>query len=145
MRRLSPSVLFSCLAILGLFVALSDPAESQGPQTDGVTGTAINLSTLNASVTIATGNTFQTILASNVGTAARRQSLTIQNNNTTDSCWLSFGKIGSTTITAGNAAKASSILLLAGGSYTRYWPYVPNDEIEATCTTTSDTLYLDTQ
>jgi hypothetical protein len=35
--------------------------------------------------------------------------------------------------------------LVAGGSYTRYYPYVPSDEIEGTCATTSDTLYIDFQ
>lgn len=96
--------------------------------------------TTNASVVITTGNTFQTVLAIVSPTAGRR-SLTIQNNNATDSCWISFG-VG---VTAGNATKGKSILLLAGQSYTRYFPYVPSDEIEATCATTSDTLYVDSQ
>jgi hypothetical protein len=45
----------------------------------------------------------------------------------------------------GSATKGISILLLPGGSYTRYYPYVPADAIHATCTTTNDTLYIDTQ
>lgn len=97
--------------------------------------------TYNGSVVIVTGNTFQAIAAAN----AARSSLTIQNNNATDSCWITFGKIGATTITAANAAKASSILLLAGGSYTRYFPYTPSDEIEGTCASNSDTMYVDVQ
>jgi len=97
--------------------------------------------TYNGSVVIVTGNTFQTIAAAN----ATRFSLTIENNNVTDSCWITFGKIGATVITAANAAKASSILLVPGGSYTRYWPYTPSDEIEGTCATTADTLYIDVQ
>jgi hypothetical protein len=44
-----------------------------------------------------------------------------------------------------SAAKATSILLLAGGAYTRYSPYVPSDAIQATCAGSSDTLYVDFQ
>ena len=92
--------------------------------------------TTNRSVVIATGNTFQAVLAS-----GSYLSLTIQNNNATDSCWIAFGK----TITAANATTAESILLLAGQAYTRYYPYIPLDEIEGTCASNSDTLYVDTQ
>lgn len=92
--------------------------------------------TTNLSVVIAAGNTFQTIMAALVPPAPRR-SLTIQNNNGTDSCWVFVG--------GGTATKATSILLLSGGSYTRYFPYVPADAIQATCTTTGDTIYVDTQ
>lgn len=91
------------------------------------------LTTTNHSATIATGNTFQTVLT---GSKALN-SLTIENNNATDSCWLYIG--------SGSATKAASILLLAGGSYTRYEPFVPSDNIQATCATTADTLYVDTQ
>lgn len=92
--------------------------------------------TTNASIVIAAGNTFQQALAAIVPPAQRR-SITIQNNNATDSCWLFIG--------AGSATKGTSILLLPGGSYTRYFPYLPADVIQATCTTTSDTLYVDIQ
>lgn len=92
--------------------------------------------TTNHSVVITTGNTFQTVLA-----AATRRSLTIQNNNANDNCWIQYG-VG---VTAANASKGASIFLQPGWSYTRYFPFVPNDEIEATCATTSDTLYVDTQ
>ena len=95
-----------------------------------------NRNTINGSVTVATGNTYQVLL-----TANQRWSVTIQNNNTTDSCWIQFG-VG---VTAANATKAKSIVLLPGGSWQRYYPYVPSDEIEGTCTTTSDTIYVDTQ
>ena len=96
-----------------------------------------NKNTTNGSATIATGNTFQAVLTA----AKNRNSLTIENNNATDSCWIAFG----TGITAGNATKAESILLLAGGSFQRYFPYVPADEIEATCASNSDTIYIDSQ
>jgi hypothetical protein len=121
---------FLIVAFLALLYAMQ-PARAQTVQAK---------STVNASVVIATGNTFQTVLAA-VSSTAGRQSLTIQNNNATDSCWIQFG-VG---VTSGNATKGKSILLLAGGSYTRYYPFVPKDEIEATCATTSDTLYVDTQ
>jgi hypothetical protein len=124
-------------------VGYQAPAMAQ----NATAGAATNLPTTNLSVTITTGSTFQTVLQaiSSPPTTVTRRSMTIQNNNTSDSCWLTFGKIGSTNITSGNAAKASSILLLAGGSLTRYWPYVPSDEIEGTCASNSDTLYIDTQ
>jgi hypothetical protein len=100
---------------------------------------AVPAVTNNRSVVITTGNTFQAVLA-----AGNHRSLTIQNNNATDTCWISFGSIAGTAITAGNAAKASSIELLAGQAYTRYFPYVPSDAIIATCASSSDTLYVDT-
>jgi hypothetical protein len=74
----------------------------------------------------------------------------------TDSCYLIIGTnqivpgstavasnitIGGNTITAGQA----SIVLAPGISYTRYYPYVPSDAIYGTCTTTADSIYVDTQ
>jgi|SRR6185312_13049951 len=93
--------------------------------------------TTNSSVAIATGNTFQTVLTAVTGTNQRR-SLTIQNNQTTtDNCWIFIG--------AGAATKGTSILLAPGQSYTRYYPYIPSDAIQATCASTADTLYVDIQ
>ena len=93
-----------------------------------------NLPTTNTTTVIATGNTFQTILAA----SSSRASVLIQNNNTTtDSCWVFVG--------AGSATKATSILLLQGGSYQRYFPFVPSDAIQATCASSSDTMYVETQ
>lgn len=92
-----------------------------------------NKNTANYAATITTGNTFQQVLAA----ATNRASITIENNNASDSCWLFIG--------AGSATKGTSILLLAGGAYTRYFPYVPADAIQATCASNSDTLYVDTQ
>lgn len=106
----------------------------------------------NVSATITTGNTFQTVLAASTEYSAsqsgkkRRLSLTIENNNASDSCWVDFGvRTGGTQITAANATKAESIYLGAGGSYVRYFPYIPSDEIEATCTGTNDTLHISIQ
>lgn len=103
----------------------------------GASAQTINAATTNASVVIATGNTFQTVLTALPAGNSQRRSLTIENNNTSDSCWVFVG--------AGTATKGTSILLTSGGSYTRYYPYVPSDAIQATCATTSDTLYVDYQ
>ena len=90
--------------------------------------------TTGRSVTITTGTTFQTVIA-----AGNYRSLTIQNNNTnTDNCWVYVVNTGSPTT-------ANSILLTPGAAYTRYFPYIPNGAIQATCATTADTLYADTQ
>jgi hypothetical protein len=97
----------------------------------------LNLGTVNGSVVIATGNTFQQVLAALTGNN-RRRSITIQNNNASDSCWLYVGPTAS-------ATKGTSIALTAGQSYTRYYPYVPSDNIAGTCATSSSTLYVDTQ
>lgn len=121
------------------FVLLASTSFAQSPQPNAgapVSGVVVNRSTLNSSVTIAAGNTFQTVLAAQSGTT-QRQSLTIQNNNASDSCWIFIG--------SGSAAKAASILLASGQAYTRYWPYVPSDAIQATCATTSDSIYIDNQ
>lgn len=141
--------------LLGLIVvALVLPsfwlrAKAQQPNVTAApaySGAPVNRATRNSSATITTGNTFQTVLASNFGTSIQRQALTIENNNTSDSCWIAFGKTaGGTVITAANATKAESILLQAGGAFTRYWPFVPSDEIEATCAANNDTLYIDNQ
>lgn len=109
-----------------------------------VSGEPLNRSTKVTAVTITTGNTYQTILAAQ-DSSTQRQSLTIENNNALDNCWISFGVISGTIVTAANAAKATSILLLPGGSYTRFWPLVPSDAIQATCAANSDTLWLDNQ
>ena len=102
-----------------------------------ISGSVVNRSTLNVSAVITTGLTFQTILSSVMGTSVQRQALTIENNNTTDNCWVFIG--------AGVATTNNSILLLPGGSYTRYWPYVPGDNFQATCASSTDTLYVDVQ
>jgi len=92
-----------------------------------------NKTTTNRATTITSGGTFQNVLSA----ATNRASLSIENNNASDSCWIYVG--------SGSATEAKSILLLPGGSYTRYFPYVPADEIQATCASNSDTLYIDTQ
>jgi curli biogenesis system outer membrane secretion channel CsgG len=114
------------LAVASLFLALS----CLGALAQTVAATT------NGSVAITTGNTFQTVLTA-VTTNAQRRSLTIQNNNASDSCWLFIG--------TGSATKGTAILLASGQAYTRYYPYIPTDAIQATCATTADTLYIDNQ
>jgi hypothetical protein len=136
MRRLTLAL--AALAV-GVASAWADPLP--------VGGQAETLATVNGSVSITTGNTFQTVLAAVTGgfpvfnpggIPTGRRSLTIENNNTNgDNCWIFIG--------SGTATKATSMLLGQGGSYTRYWPYVPSDVIQATCASNSDTLYVDTQ
>jgi hypothetical protein len=125
-----------CLALALLLFNGAALAQAPNPGTS-VSGTATNRSTLNSSVVITTGGTFQTVLTSVLGTSTQRQALTIENNNATDSCNLFIG--------SGTASTGKAILLLAGGSYTRYWPYVPSDAFQATCASNSDTLYIDVQ
>lgn len=116
-------------AVAGLLAAVLSVSHAQTPTP---------AATVNGSVVITAGNTFQTILAALGAPPAARRSITIQNNQTTtDNCWIFIG--------SGAATKGASILLTPGGSYQRYYPYVPSDAIQATCTTTSDTLYVDTQ
>src|ERR1700732_3197592 len=118
------------LAGVALVLAFGGAAQAQSFSSD--------LPTTNGSVTIATGNTFQTVLAATTFTVdQQRKSLTIQNNNTSDNCWVFVG--------AGTATKATSMLLSSGGSYQRYFPYIPSDAIQATCASNGDSLYIDTQ
>jgi hypothetical protein len=98
----------------------------------------VTRATVVVPTTIATGNTFQTILA-----AGAKFSIEIVNNNATDSCWITYGTLSNgTKITAGNATTATAELLMPGGSFQRYSPSstVPTDEFEATCATSADTL-----
>jgi len=100
---------------------------------------------------ITTGLTYQQLLPLNQG----RGSVTIQNNMTsTDNCWLLIGgpwqpgdTTGSSRTVAGQTltAQQASILLTPALPYTRYYPYVPSDQILGTCQSTGDSLYVDTQ
>lgn len=115
--------------LIAIALMLAAPASAQTL----MQGVPISKSTVNKSAVIAAGGTFQTVLASTVV----RTALTVENNNATDSCWLYIG--------GGSATEGTAILLLAGGSYVRYWPFLPNDTLQATCANTSDTLYIDYQ
>ena len=101
----------------------------------GAAAAQSNSPTTIVPTTIVTGGAYQQILP-----AQRRLSLTIENNNATDNCNVQIMATGVT-----NAGAGTSILLLPGGSYARYYPYVPNEAIQATCANSSDTLYVDHQ
>jgi hypothetical protein len=112
---------------------------------------ATTLVSQNFSVTITTGNTFQTLRPLN----QNYNSLTIQNNQTSgDNCWVEVtglvasGNTLSTSVTTGNGtttAQQASILLTPSSSYQRYFPYLPRGPIVVTCATTGDSIYVDTQ
>lgn len=149
-------MLLTVLLIGGLLVAA---ARGQAPVTGSpVQGVAQYRGTTNGSVKIATGLTYQQVLPTLIGTSTVRQSLTIENNQATgsDLCYLIVGTnqiVAGTTTTSSNitiggntvTAAQASITLTPGGSYTRYWPFVPSDAIYATCATTGDSIYADTQ
>lgn len=111
--------------------------------------------TTPSSVKVATGLTYQTILA----TSKTRHSLTIQNNNVggTDTCYIIFGTglaiTSGTTTTSSNitvagatvTAAQASITLAVGQAWTRYFPDIPFETIFGTCTTTADSIYVDVQ
>lgn len=130
--------LWPALAVIALALSLIAEARSQ---------------TLKATIplpsSITTGLTYQVIVA-----GGPKLSLTIENNNSTDSCWIIIGGpflAGDTTATSRTVNGASltalkaSILLLPGGSYTRYSPFIPGDAILGTCTSTGDSIYADIQ
>ena len=138
MRRLLPVAVLLIMAIGGIAYAQRG-SNTQAPS-ETVAGWATDRSTVNSAGVIAAGGTFQQILPSIVGNAGvARQSITIQNNNTTsDNCWVFIGPIAS-------ATEAKSIILGPGVAYGRYWPNVPSDQISITCASTSDTFYADNQ
>lgn len=89
-------------------------------------------------VTIKTGGIYQEILPS--VTPKQRHSLTIQNVNRSteidpgDNCWVAMGDTTPT--------KQTSILLMPGGSYMRYQPYILSDQIMGTCEKSGDQMYV---
>ncbi|MFZ3359750.1 MAG: hypothetical protein WA177_13395, partial [Xanthobacteraceae bacterium] len=82
------------------------------------------------------GNKFQQVLPSST---TDRRLLRITNSNTNgDTCWVFVG--------GGRASKdESDEVLTPGKEYERYWPFVPSDEVQATCVSSSDTLAVETQ
>jgi len=133
----------ACLALLGWL-----PMEGAFAQTNTATTTA-------APIKITTGLTYQQVMP--LVQSNNRHSISIQNNNATDNCELIIVGAGSpwlagdTTATSRTINSVSmtgaqaSILLLPGGSYTRYYPFIPSDQILGTCASTGDSLYVDTQ
>jgi hypothetical protein len=113
----------------------------------------------NGSTKITAGLTYQQLLPILAAPPALRRSITIQNNQTsgTDVCYIIFGS--NLAITAGTTTTSSSftingisvtaaqasIALAPQASWTRYFPEIPSDAIYGTCTTTGDSIYVDTQ
>lgn len=149
MNKFAKLLLALAAILTGVGVAIGANPNDFG-QVLGSSRVVGGLSTIRVPIVIVAGNTFQTILPASAG----RRSLTVQNNNGTDSCWLDFGQSSAlsltgipsgTSLTAAAATKTGAILLLAGGSYSRYYPYTPSDELQATCTTTADTMRVEYQ
>ena len=115
------------LAIASIVLGPAALAQSQTPESQAP---ASNL------VTIATGNKFQQVVPPPNKGDAERRSLTIENSGSNgDDCWVYVG--------GDKASKDHSIVLAPGKSYTRYWPFVPSDAIQATCASSSDTLSVE--
>lgn len=90
--------------------------------------------TTNANSTVATGGTFQQIVASNTS----RQSFDFQNRSGNgDNCYLFFGSAA--------ASIAASIKVLDGQEYIRSTGVVPSDKISVTCDTNGDAYWAATQ
>lgn len=113
--------------------------------------TPSQLATSNQSISITAGNTYQAISPS----GQSMKSLTIQNTNTSDNCFIEISGIvavGNTLTTAvtitgkpASTAQHVSILLGPGQSYSRYAPYIPTGPIVGTCAVTGDSIYVDWQ
>lgn len=136
--------------IVGLLVCLWSAASFAQTPDQANSGVAINRSTVALPTLITTPNTFQLLLAAQ---ATQRQALTIENNNSTDACYLIINGSGqivpgvttlSTTvnINGSKTAQQAAIYLPSGASYQRYWPYVPSDAFYVTCVGT-DSVYMD--
>lgn len=104
------------------------------------------LSSTPKSKSIASGLTFQLLADS-----ANRRVIEIENNNTTstENCWVLVGgpwQAGDTTASvrsidgASITASKDAWLLQPGGSFTRYYPYIPSDPILVTCTNAGDSV-----
>ena len=111
---------------VGLMIAIGGHLQNAGAQSPRTTQ--------NMSVSVTMGTVFQPILT----VAQTRIQITIQNNNTsTDNCWIHVG--------TGTPTTSNSMLLTPSQAYTRYYPYIPSDAIQGTCTTSADTIYVDIQ
>ena len=149
-RRMDRNWLAAACAVLLASSSMVSPVRAQILQ-------PLDLPTLNYSATIAIANQFQTLVPANTfGVDSQRKSLTIQNNNTTDPCYINVdgavpnGTASTTTVTTLNGkvtAIQASIYLTAGGSYGRYMPYLPSGAITGMCTNASgtDSIYVDIQ
>jgi hypothetical protein len=126
---------------LVLCLAFADTAfaqQSNQTPAQAVAGAPVLRSTLSTPTTITNANQFQTILGSTQSGTVIRQQLTVENNNASNIfCYLFFGTSTATT--------PNSLLLNSGIPYRREWPFIPNDQVQATCTLTGGSLYVDVQ
>lgn len=143
-------ILFPCItfaAETSICVQSQNPAGGQNcypvsPGSPFPAGGSLASSVTNSSSTITAGGTFQTIAAAKTN----RQSIDFVNicnvagncSATTDECYLYFGTLGS-------AATTDSIPVAPGQEYLRSAGTIPSAALNATCTTTSDKFYLQTQ
>jgi hypothetical protein len=129
-----------------LGVIVSSPAVAEPP---------VDIPEANLSIKVATGNTYQAIVPALPNPPQQsRRSITIENNNATDICEIDVTgavAIGDTTATAHTIGGVSltaiqaSIRLLPGGSWQRYYPFIPSNAIVGTCDSTGDSLYVSGQ
>lgn len=129
--------LIGVLAVLTFANSLPSIRKAVAQSFQHVQGETQQAASVIGTVVITTGSGFQQILASTLTTTPRR-SLTVQNNNLSDNCWVFIGALA-------NATTARSALLLPGASYSRFWPYVPSDAISGNCNTTGSTMYVESQ
>lgn len=126
------------LLVLALFLFVGAAVAQQSNYTPGlgVIGIPVTRSTLVTPTTIVSANVFQIILNSTANSNVTiRGRLEIQNNNSVGtSCFVFFG---STNPTTGN-----SIILGSGGLYTREFPYIPSDTVQATCGANNSSLFV---
>ena len=130
------------LLALAIPIGYAYAQQNVNPTGTSVGGFAGNRSTVNGSTTLTTSGVFVQILSSNTASNIVRQALTIENNNPALSCYLFIGQNTNASV---SATTSTGMLLLPGGSYTRYWPYVPSDSIWATCLGTNGTVYVEVQ
>ena len=150
MKRL---FLLYALLLLPYCAAAQSPAPNGAP----VIGIPEARASINGSLIINAGLTYQLLLPA----AAGHLSIQLENNNVSNSsdvCYVLYGSNITSQITAGitttssniittgpngpvtvTAAQASDILTY-GGSLGRYWPILPSEPLYITCTTTGDSI-----
>ena len=126
------------LVFLAAFVLSAAAQQSNQTPAPAFAGAPVLRSTVSTPTTITTANTFQTILSSAQSGTTIRGQLTVENNNASNVfCYLFFGTSTATT--------PNSLLLNSGFPFLRSWPFVPNDQLQATCTLTGGSLFLSVQ
>lgn len=144
------------LLALALMVATAFPSAAQ----------PLDVTALNRSAIILAGGTFQSIYSAAPQNATTLRAITVENNNNSvvntngggsDICWVEFsgavlaGDTLTTTKTTVNAPALSStagkisIALSQYGAYGRYVTFIPRGPVMATCQTTGDSLYIETE